>query len=191
MPIHTDTIQAVTDLGSNSAKITIAHIVDETLESIKNEATMTRLGESVNATGQITQEKQEAVITTLRTYQQLAQKYKASSLMVVATEAVRKAQNCEAFLNAVQQETGLTVQVVSGQIEAALTFLGATSDHQGSAEVGVVDIGGGSTELIIAQQGHIQWLISLPIGSGWLHDRYLSVDPPTPVEVENARTFLS
>lgn len=190
MPTHTGTIDAAIDLGSNSAKITIVHVLDKTTESIENRSTMTRLGESVNATGQITPEKQDAVITTLQEYQQLAQNYQVSSLVVVATEAVRKAQNCEAFLNAVQQATGLTVHVVSGEIEAALTFLGATSDHQGVADAGVVDIGGGSTELIIAQEGHIQWLASLPIGSGWLHDHYLSSDPPAPAEIEKARAFL-
>jgi hypothetical protein len=191
MSTHTRTIQAVIDLGSNSAKITIARTVDDIIESVENESTMIRLGESVNASGQITPEKQDTVITTLRQYQQLAQKYEASSIIVVATEAVRKAQNCEAFLNAVQQETGLTVHLVSGEIEAALTFLGATSDQQGIADTGVIDIGGGSTELIIAQEEHIQWLISLPIGSGWLHDHYLSSDPPAHVEVENARILLS
>src|SRR5437764_982546 len=116
MSTHTGVIDAAIDLGSNSTQITIAHIVDDTREILENESTMIRLGESVNATGQISQEKQDTVITTLQKYQQLAQKYEASVITVVATEAVRKAQNCEAFLNAVQQETGLTVHVVSGEI---------------------------------------------------------------------------
>src|SRR5215475_6248965 len=103
MSTHTGTIHAAIDLGSNSAKITIARIVDDIVESIEKESTMIRLGESVNTVGQITLEKQNTVITTLRKYQQLAQKDEASSIIVVATEAVRKAQNCEAFLNAVQQ----------------------------------------------------------------------------------------
>jgi exopolyphosphatase/pppGpp-phosphohydrolase len=197
MSTHTAAIHAAIDLGSNSTKITVAVArglapqVDDTIEIIAHESTMIRLGESVNTTGEITPEKQDAVITTLQHYQQLAQKYEASSITVVATEAVRKAQNCQAFLNAVQQETGLTVQTVSGEIEATLTYLGAISDQQEIADAGVVDIGGGSTELIIAQQGHIQWLISLPIGSGWLHDHYLASDPPTAVEVDKARTFLN
>jgi exopolyphosphatase/pppGpp-phosphohydrolase len=184
-------IHAAIDLGSNSAKITVARIGDGTIETIANESSMTRLGESVNTTGQITPEKEDAVITTIQKYQGLAQEYEASSLIVVATEAVRKAQNCEAFLNAVQQETGLTAHTVSGEIEAVLTYLGATSDQQGTADAGVVDVGGGSTELVLAQQGHIQWLISLPIGSGWLHDHYLSSDPPAATEAEQARTFLT
>jgi exopolyphosphatase/pppGpp-phosphohydrolase len=184
-------IHAAIDLGSNSAKITVACVRDDTIETIANESTMIRLGESVNTTGQITPEKEDAVITTLQKYQGLTEKYEASSIIVVATEAVRKARNCAAFLNAVQQETGLTVHTVSGEIEAALTYLGATSDQQGVSAANVVDIGGGSTELILAQQGHIQWLISLPIGSGWLHDHYLSSDPPATTEADQARTFLT
>src|SRR5262249_22613226 len=112
MSTQTGAIRATIDLGSNSAKITIARIADDIVEPIENESTMIRLGESVNAAGEISQEKQDAVITTLRKYQQLAQKYEASSIIVVATEAVRKARNCAAFLNAIQQETDLTVHVV-------------------------------------------------------------------------------
>jgi exopolyphosphatase/pppGpp-phosphohydrolase len=166
-------------------------MVDDTIEVMAHESTMIRLGESVNTTGTITPEKQDAVIKTLQHYQQLAQEHEVSSITVVATEAVRKAENCEAFLDAVRQETGLTVHTVSGEMEARLTYLGATSDHQEIADAGVVDVGGGSTELIIAQQGHIQWLTSLPIGAGWLHDHYLSSDPPSAVEVDKARTFLN
>ena len=191
MSTHTGAIHATIDLGSNSAKITVACLGDDTIETIANESTMLRLGEKRPYDGQITPEKQDAVITTLQKYQELAQKYEASSITVVATEAVRKAQNCEAFLNAVQQETGLAVHAVNGEIEAALTYLGATSNQQGVSAAGVVDIGGGSTELILAQQGHIQWLISLPIGSGWLHDHYLLSDPPTAIEADQAGTFLN
>ena len=196
MTVHTGTIHATIDLGSNSAKITIAVAyghdpqVDNAIEIIAHESTMVRIGASVNATGKITPEKQDAVIATLQKYQQLAQNYEATSILVVATEAVRKAENREAFLNAIQQETGLTVHILSGETEAALTYFGAISEHQEVSDACIVDIGGGSTELIIAQQGHIQWLISLPIGSGWLHDHYLASDPPAALEIDNARTFL-
>jgi hypothetical protein len=190
MSIHKNDIHATIDLGSNSAKITVARVFDNTIEIIVHESTMIRLGESVNESGEITSEKQGAVITTLQKYQQLAQQHEASSITVVATEAVRQAQNRDAFLEAVQRETGLTIHILSGEIEAALTFLGATSDHEEVSDAGIVDIGGGSTELITAQQGHIQWLISLPIGSGWLHDHYLSSDPPATNAIEEARTFL-
>src|SRR5947207_7866975 len=196
MSTHTQVIHAAIDLGSNSAKITVATTnglvpqADDTIEIIGHESTMLRLGESVNTTGEITPEKQEAVIATLQKYQQFAHNYEAPSIIVVATEAVRKAQNCAAFLNAVQQETGLTIHVLNGEIEAALTYLGATSDLQGVSDAAVVDIGGGSTELIITQQEHIQWLTSLPIGSGWLHDHYLSSDPPSGAETGKTRLFL-
>lgn len=191
MSTDTGVRYAAIDLGSNSTKITVAHVVDDTMEIIANESTMTRIGESVNETGDITLAKQEAVISTMQKYQQLAQKLEASSITVVATEAVRKARNHEAFLDAIQRETGLDVHIVSGETEAILTYLGATSgNHQTGSDVGVTDIGGGSTELIIAQQGHIQWLTSLPIGSGWLHDHYLASNPPIPDETDQAHIML-
>jgi exopolyphosphatase/pppGpp-phosphohydrolase len=185
-----EAIGAVIDLGSNSAKITIAQLVDDNIKIIAKESTMLRLGESVNATGEISPEKQDTVITTLQKYQQLAQEHNAFSLTVVATEAVRQARNHQAFLNAIREQTGLTVHLLSGEIEAALTYLGATSDNLATPNAGVVDIGGGSTELIMAQKGHIQWLTSLPIGSGWLHDHYLASNPPAVAETEQAHAFL-
>jgi exopolyphosphatase/pppGpp-phosphohydrolase len=191
MSTHNQTTYAAIDLGSNISKLSILRSSDENIEVIANESTMTRIGEAVNATGQITPEKQAAVISTLQKYQQLAQQHEAASLIVVATAAVRKAQNREAFLKAVQEQTGLTINVVSGEVEATLTFLGAISDHQEIAAPIVVDIGGGSTELLLAQQGHIQWLTSLPIGSGWLHDSHLPSDPPTSAEIGKARTLLT
>jgi exopolyphosphatase/pppGpp-phosphohydrolase len=191
MSTHKNAIHAAIDLGSNSAKIAIAKTFDDSIEIITHESAMIRLGESVNTTGEISPEKQEAVITTLKEYRQLAKEHQASSITVVATEAVRKAQNHKAFLNAVREQTGLTIHLVSGEIEAALTYLGATSDNQTTTRDSVVDIGGGSTELIVAHGAHIQWLTSLPIGSGWVRDRYLVANPPVADEVEKARTFLN
>jgi exopolyphosphatase/pppGpp-phosphohydrolase len=98
MSTHKEAIHAAIDLGSNSAKMTIARILDDSIEIIASETAMMRLGESVNATGEIAPEKQDAVLITLQKYQQLAQQYEASSITVVATEAVRKAQHYKAFL---------------------------------------------------------------------------------------------
>ena len=190
MSTHKNAIHAAIDLGSNSVKITIAKTFDDSIEIVTHDSAMLRLGEDVNVIGEISPEKQAAVITTLQKYRQLARDHQASSVTVVATEAVRRAQNHKAFLSAIREQTGLTVHLVSGEIEAALTYLGATSDNQTTATDGVVDIGGGSTELIIAHDAHIQWLTSLPIGSGWLRDRYLAANPPSADNAEKGRQFL-
>ncbi|GAC1470377.1 MAG: hypothetical protein PVSMB5_17950 [Ktedonobacteraceae bacterium] len=120
----------------------------------------------------------------LRQYQALAKKYDADPILMVATEAIRKAANKDEFLAAIKRETDLTVNVVSGDMEAILTFYGATyelarEDHTAQRSA-VMDLGGGSTELVLAKQMQIHWHTSLPIGSGWLHDR-LNIKhlPPT------------
>src|SRR5207302_7058583 len=115
-------------------------------------------------------------------------------ILVVATEAIRKASNSAEFLEDVQRETGLQVQVINGDVEATLTFYGATYEERkrpgAPAQLSVMDLGGGSTELVMAQNMHISWRTSIPIGSGWLHDRYLSSNPPTPDDLATAQTFL-
>src|SRR5205814_10131612 len=95
---------------------------------------------------------------------------------------------------AIQRETGLEVQIISGSAEAVLTFFGATyevnREPNSPSQVGVMDLGGGSLELITAKNMQITWRTSVPIGSGWLHDRYLPSNPPAPDDLATAQTFL-
>src|ERR1051326_6171998 len=126
----------------------------------------------------------------LRQYQQLAQSSQAEPILVVATEAVRRAKNRQTFLEDIKRETGLTVQVLSGTQEAALTYSGAASGPASSPDAGVLDVGGSSSELVTAEQREITWLTSLPIGSGWVKDQFLFSDPPASEEVSRAEEFL-
>ncbi len=113
---------------------------------------------------------------------------------MVATEAIRQAKNSAEFVEDVRKETGLIVHLVSGNVEATLTFFGATYEEakkpNAPAEIGVMDLGGGSTEFVTAKNMHISWRISIPVGSGWLHDRYLPSNPPAEDELAVAETFL-
>ena len=83
------------------------------------------------------------------------------------------------------------MQLISGYAEAVLDFYGATYSYSTSSKVGVLDVGGGSTEIVTATNRDITWLTSIPIGSGALHDRYLSSDPPTHEEIAGARSYLA
>ena len=187
-------VRAAIDIGSNTVHIVVAHCMPDNLEILADEVDMTRIGESVNATGEISQQKQDETIAVLCTYKALAEQYHAVQVLVVATEAIRKAKNKDEFLAAVERETGLHVQLISGDVEAALTFYGATyelyREAQAPSKVGVMDLGGGSTELIIARDRHMTWRTSIPIGSGWLHDHYLSANPPTRDDLADAQQFL-
>jgi len=190
MQQHEAATSAAIDIGSNSTEVLIAHCTPDHLDIVRDESTMTRLGESVKATGEIAPDRQKVALAALRQYQELAKQYGADPILVVATEAMREARNREAVVEDIQRETGLQVNVISGELEAALTYHGATYEPDIPPDAGVLDVGGGSTELIAAQQKQITWLTSLPIGSGWLHDQYLSSNPPTEDDVDKAEKFL-
>lgn len=187
-------ICAAIDIGSNTIHVTVARCFPTTLDILADELELVRIGESVTTTGNISPEKLQSSITTIRAYQELAAQHQASVVVAVATEAIRQAGNSAQFLAAIHEATGLEVQLIAGAVEAMLTFYGATyeltCEPGAPSQVGVMDLGGGSTELVIAQQQHITWHTSLPVGSGWLHDRYLPGNPPSHDDVDIARTFL-
>src|SRR5712691_3568962 len=187
-------MRAAIDIGSNTIRLVVARCTPVHIEIVVREEEMVRIGESVNATGSVSAEKQALALKTLRHYQDLSAQYTSEQPLLVATEAVRKATNKDEFLSHITQETGLEVAIITGDVEAYLTFTGATSAfaHNGSLppQIAVMDLGGGSTELVTASNGRINWQTSLPVGSGWLHDRYLLSDPPSGDDLEVARTFL-
>jgi exopolyphosphatase/pppGpp-phosphohydrolase len=187
-------MRAAIDIGSNTIHIVVARCKSDDLDIVEDQVDLVRIGESVTSSGEISAQKREEAIATLRHYKDLAEKHNAEPVLVVATEAIRQASNSNEFLEAVQRETGLTVHVISGTAEATLTFYGATYEEYkqpgAPAHLGVMDLGGGSMEFVAAKNTHISWRISIPIGSGWLHDRYLSSDPAAPADLSVARTFL-
>src|SRR5438270_4528176 len=188
-PIH-----AAIDIGSNTVHLVVAHCTPDDLDIIEDEVELVRIGESVTATGGISQQKRKQTIETLCKYKALAEQHGAGQILVVATEAIRQASNSSEFLEDVERETGLKIHLINGDTEAILTFYGATYEElrqsRPAAASGVMDLGGGSTELVTARNRHITWRTSIQIGSGWLHDRYLPSDPPTPDELSIARAFL-
>jgi exopolyphosphatase/pppGpp-phosphohydrolase len=183
-------ICAAIDVGSNTIHIVVARCFPDTLEILADELDLTRIGASVTATGKISPAKTQAALQTLKAYQELAGRYGAEQVFVVATEAIRQAENRDEFLAQVRAETGLEIRLISGTVEATLTFLGATYEAGSQKQLGVMDLGGGSLELVFARSLHIVWRTSLPIGSGWLHDQYLWGNPPTSNSIQAAETFL-
>jgi exopolyphosphatase/pppGpp-phosphohydrolase len=187
-------IRAAIDIGSNTIHIVVARCHPDTLEILADELELVRIGESVNASGAISEEKTAAALEVIASYVELARRLEAQTILLVATEAIRRASNREAFSEQVRARVGLPLLLLSGGVEATLTFYGATYElyaaGRAPVDLGVVDLGGGSTELVSAHDGHITWRTSLPIGSGWLLDRYLSSDPPAYQELEEARRFL-
>jgi hypothetical protein len=190
-------VRAAIDIGSNTLHVVVARASAsaDMLDIVADKVDMVRIGESVTASGQISPEKSEKAIAVLSEYKKLAEQHGAQEIFVVATEAIRQADNADDFIAQVKQQTGLQIQTISGDAEATLTFLGATYEAQaqpGAPDVvGVADLGGGSMELVTARQSRITWKVSVPIGSGWMHDRFLDGDPPAQQQIEVAETFLN
>ncbi len=187
-------INAAIDIGSNTIHLVVARCTPDNLDIVEDRVEMVRIGESVTATGEISPQKRDATIALLRQYKEVAEKHGAEHVFVVATEAIRQASNRDEFLEQVKCETVLEVHLISGTAEAEFTFMGATYETArepgAPALLGVMDLGGGSMELVTAKDMHITWRTSIPIGSGWLHDRFLLSNPPTRDELSVASSFL-
>src|SRR6266516_7556117 len=150
-------IRAAIDIGSNTIEVLVAHCLPNDLEIIEHQTTMARLGESVDDNGEISRDKFNTAIHAVRKYQELARKHGAEKILATATEALREARNSQDFIEAVKRETGIEVQLISGDAEAVLDFFGATYSHSTPSNVEVLDVGGGSTEIVFANNRSITW----------------------------------
>ena len=154
-------VRAAIDVGSNTIHIVVARATVQTLDILADEVELVRIGESVTASGQISQDKCDYAVSVLARYKALAEQYGAQEIFVVATEAIRQASNSAEFIETIRQKTGLTVELISGDAEATLTFAGASYEAQAEAHppsvMSVMDLWGGSLELVTARQGRIIW----------------------------------
>ncbi len=121
-------IHAAIDIGSNTIHLVVARCTHDNLDILEEATELVHIEESVTKTGEISPEKCDATLATLRRYQALAKQHGAEEVLVVAREALRQAHNSSEFLQQVQQKTGLQVHLISGTVEAALTFYRATLD---------------------------------------------------------------
>ncbi len=188
---QTSTILAVIDIGSNTIEVLIARCLPHKLKAIEHQSTMVRLEESVDHKGEISRDKYQLALKAIKKYQKLAKEKRAERILAFATEALREARNGQDFIKAVKRETGIEVQLISGLTEAVLDYYGATNSADLPDDAGVLDVGGGSTEIVTAKNKRITWLTSVPIGSGAIHDRYMPSDPPTRQEIEAVRSSLA
>jgi exopolyphosphatase/guanosine-5'-triphosphate,3'-diphosphate pyrophosphatase len=146
-----------------------------------------RLGQGIDETGRLSDDRMNAAAETIARFADEAREQGASRLIGVATEATRIAANGEAFLDRIREETGLELATISGDREAELTFRGLSATTDISGSLLVADIGGASTELITAKGGKVETSRSIPLGSGRLSDRHVRHDPPAKSELDACR----
>lgn len=186
--------RACIDLGSNTTRLLVADCDGERLVEITQRREFTRIGRALRDSGAISDQKIAEVVAVVSDQLALARTLGTVEVHGVATAAVRQATNGSMLVEAIEDACGLKVEILSGEREARLAFLGAvrTLDHEPEGELGVVDVGGGSTELVVGiAPGTIRWSVSFAVGSGTLADEYLVSDPPTAHQISDAREHLA
>ena len=183
---------AAIDVGSNSLHMVIADVsADGHIEVVDRVKEMVRLGRSAFTTGHLTPEAMHLATSTLTTFGRLARARHVERLRIVATSAVREARNGAAFVRRLRRQTELPVRVISGAEEARLIYRAAryALGLDGGPYL-LVDVGGGSVELVLVQDGRALWLRSLPLGAARLSEQFLLHDPPRPAEVRQLEKHL-
>jgi exopolyphosphatase/guanosine-5'-triphosphate,3'-diphosphate pyrophosphatase len=175
---------AAIDQGTNTTRLLVADVEDGELAEVSKRVEITRLGEGVHTRRRLLPIPITRVRNVLTEYRREAEELGAERILLVATSAVRDAENGEAFLGEIEWSYGFVTRLLSGDEEAELTFRGAAADRVGSSLV--VDPGGGSTEFVVGENGEIRSRQSVDVGSVRLTERFLSSDPPTPDELEAA-----
>ena len=181
---------AAIDIGTNTTRLIVAKVSGSSLEELDRRTTITRLGEGVDKSGSLSEAGIERVFETLAGYREIVDELGADRALALATSAVRDASNGGDFLKDVESRFGFRVRLLSGSEEALLAFRGATIGRTLTEPVLVVDIGGGSTELIVGDANGPSFHVSLDIGAVRLTERYLHGDPPTPAELEHCATIV-
>src|SRR5947209_66472 len=181
---------AVVDIGTNSTRLLICDVEDERVtDELERRSTVTRLGAGVDADGSLDEDAMERVFATLDEYRTEIDRFGAERPIAVLTSAVREAANGEEFAQLVEQRYGLRPHILSGDEEGRLTFLGATSerDPQDPTPTVVIDIGGGSTEIVTGSGHEAGFHASIRAGVVRQTERHLHSDPPTEIELEQTR----
>jgi len=170
---------AAVDLGTNSTRLLIADVADNSIREVERRLTITRLGEGVDARRRLLPVPIARVRNCLTEFRRAIEASGAERTLAVATSAVRDAENGEALLGEIEWSYGFATRLLSGEEEALLTLGGVTADRSLEAGTLIVDVGGGSTELIAGGPGGVDFRTSLDVGCVRLTERFLSADPPS------------
>jgi exopolyphosphatase/guanosine-5'-triphosphate,3'-diphosphate pyrophosphatase len=183
------------DLGTNTFLLLIADVEDDRIEPVYEKETIVRLGKGVDAAGNLNAEAMRRGLACLLDYVALAKQHGAEKIFAIGTSALRDAANRSEFLEAVFKKTGLRIEIISGEKEAQLAFAGALSNKPDlPSPIAVLDIGGGSTEIVIGESRQLPAgnelslnARSADIGSVRLTERFAKSDPVQLEEVQRIR----
>jgi exopolyphosphatase / guanosine-5'-triphosphate,3'-diphosphate pyrophosphatase len=191
-PVHAERADrfAVVDQGTNSIRLLVVEPDGNGgLRELARDMVITRLGEGVDRTGRLAPEALARTVEVLASYGRRARALHAGRMRVAATAAVRDAGNRDELERAVREHAGSRLVVVSGEREGELSFLGATRGLETSGPVAMLDVGGGSTELVVGR-GRPEAVTSIQMGSVRLTERFVRHDPPEREEIDAMRAFV-
>lgn len=180
------------DIGTLTCRLLVADVnLPDEFKEIEADRRILGLGEGVDQSKRLSDKAMDRVLGTLKEWREQTEKYSLDGVAVVATSAVRESENQQEFLVRVKKETGWDVEILTGEEEARRTLLGirfglptTISDFLG------VDIGGGSTECILAREGESSKVISLDLGVVRLLERVFHHDPPTKQDLQSAKACI-
>jgi exopolyphosphatase / guanosine-5'-triphosphate,3'-diphosphate pyrophosphatase len=183
--------RAVIDVGTNSVKLLVADVDSREILPISEQSQQTRLGHAFYETHRLQPDAIGATAKAVAGFAAVAREAQAASIRVIATSAAREAVNRDELTSGIEQASGLKVEVISGEQEAALGFQGVTTDPQlAQGSVLLMDVGGGSAQFVFGCDGHAQFSHSFPLGSVRLLETMPCSDPPKPAELAACRTWL-
>jgi exopolyphosphatase/guanosine-5'-triphosphate,3'-diphosphate pyrophosphatase len=185
---------AVVDVGTNSTRLLIADVDDGRVTEVERVSRVTRLGDGLEASGRLGDAPMARVLDVVAGYRARMDDCGGQTSLAVLSSAVRDAANGAEFTARVAEHVP-EARTITGEQEAALTFAGATSERTGDEELAVIDIGGGSTELVTGHGDRVDFHVSMQAGVVRLGERHLHADPPEPGEVaslvEDFRAILA
>lgn len=192
-------ILAGIDIGTNTLRLLVAETGPDSFQEITSDRKITRLGQDLDRTGLISREAADRSIAALIDFKITIQRYSTVKTSAIGTSALRNASNSAQFIAEVKERTGFEPAVISGEEEARLTFLGVaqalkTPGYPGKGDplvsASIIDIGGGSTEIIMTRKGVTPVIVSLPLGAVYLTERFIKNDPPSAAERELLRQAI-
>ena len=182
---------AAIDIGSTTILLATVALRPEGMVKLSDMSEIVRLGEGVKESALLAPGSMERAVETVRRYRRIAEDSGVDEIFVVATAAVREARNRTDFLAMVEKGTGLAVRILSGEEEAWYTYLSVRSDEKGQGGTfSIVDLGGGSTEIIKGDPSRLLWSVSLSMGAASLTELFIRHDPPRPEELEDMRRYI-
>lgn len=179
--------QAVIDIGSNSVKLLIADCIDDKIHPLKETSCQTRLGQGLHQLSELQPKAIEKTVESVRNFIRFAESANVEKIQVIATSAVREANNADQLINAIEHP----VSILSGDDEAKFSFAGVmTSSHLAEDNILVVDAGGGSTEFTSGNFSGVVRHISISLGSVKLMESYPVSDNPTSEQLQAVRNAI-